>query len=89
MATDTEEVLDFEEEGIFTTGITVKDDTTSFRISAKTKEDFQHWKNLYMNRTNTCFNVRRGFPVVRKVFRQVLVCHHGIQHLGKKKTFTG
>lgn len=45
------EVFDFEEEGIFTTATTVKDDTVRFRLSAKAKEDFEGWKTLYTERS--------------------------------------
>ena len=85
-----EEVFEFAEEGIFTAGTVVQDDTIFFRLSVETKEDFERWKYLYMERSNTCFNVKEVYPgKKRKVLHQTLVCHHAVPSVGKKKTFTG
>ncbi|KAK3887883.1 hypothetical protein Pcinc_008033 [Petrolisthes cinctipes] len=43
-----------------------------------------------MAKTHSRFNSKRLRSVgERKLFREVLICHHGVKHKGVKKTYTG
>lgn len=54
------------------------------------REEFKKWNEVYMAKTNTRFNSKRLRPVgERKLFREVLICHHVVKHKGVKKTYTG
>ena len=85
------EVFDFEDEGFSTIILTETEDLVHFRLNVKTDEEFQRWKELYMGKTNTCFNVKHVYPAYcRKLLHKILICHHGAaRHLGKKRTYTG
>ena len=67
--TTTREVLDVEDKGFSTVIISEMDDAVHFRINVKTYEDFQHCKELYMKKNNTCFSVKHVYPArERKLF---------------------
>ncbi|KAK3892790.1 hypothetical protein Pcinc_003378 [Petrolisthes cinctipes] len=53
-------------------------------------DDFKKWNEVYMAKTHSRFNSKRLRSVgERKLFREVLICHHGVKHKGVKKTYTG
>lgn len=68
----------------------VTQDYVTIRTSIRTKEEFKKWNEVYMAKTNTRFNRKRLRPVGgRKLFREVLICHHGVNQKGVKKSYTG
>ncbi|XP_050705451.1 uncharacterized protein LOC126990841 isoform X6 [Eriocheir sinensis] len=73
-----------------TAEIVIGEKCVTFRTNVKSKEDFQRWKDLFCMQNRVCFNKYKAYSVgQRKLFRQTLKCHHGIQHKGVKKTYTG
>lgn len=87
---DHETLLDFSDDGFTNINIAKEANFITLQCNVTSKEDFQRWKEVFCLRTNMCFNVLYGRPVgVRKLFKQKLVCHHGVPHKGVKKTPTG
>lgn len=77
-------------DGFETAEIVIGEKCVTFRTNVKSKEDFQRWKDLFCMQNRVCFNKYKAYSVgQRKLFRQTLKCHHGIQHKGVKKTYTG
>ena len=85
------EVLEFEDEGFSSVIISETEETVYFRINLKSGEEFQRWKEHYMQKNNTCFNVKRAYPRSQwKLFHKTFICLHGdVRNNGKKKTCTG
>ncbi|KAG0723666.1 hypothetical protein GWK47_042248 [Chionoecetes opilio] len=84
------DTFDFEEGGFENIIFQVDDDCVKLRTNVKSRDDFERWRELYCLSTNTCFNSVKLYPVgERKKFHQLLVCQHGCQHQGKRKSSTG
>lgn len=87
------ELFNFEEQGFTNIKIKHEGDTITLRSNIYSREEFEKWKSIYTIRTHTHFNSKRlccvGAVGERKVFRQVLICHHGVKHKGVKKKYTG
>ena len=90
MATS-EEVLEFEARVFFLVIISQTENTVNFRINLKNEEEFQRWKELFMQKNNTSLNVKRVYPKTgSKVLHKKLIClHSAVRNTGKKKTYSG
>ncbi|KAK3890285.1 hypothetical protein Pcinc_005814 [Petrolisthes cinctipes] len=89
-AMDLHEVFDFKENGFDNVIEKVTEDSVTIRTNIRTRDDFKKWNEVYMAKTHSRFNSKRLRSVgERKLFRKVLICHHGVKHKGVKKTCTG
>ncbi|KAK3887173.1 hypothetical protein Pcinc_000355 [Petrolisthes cinctipes] len=89
-AMDLHEVFDFKENGFDNVIEKVTEDSVTIRTNIRTRDDFKKWNEVYMAKTHSRFNSKRLRSVgERKLFREVLICHHGVKHKGVKKTYTG
>ncbi|KAK3886592.1 hypothetical protein Pcinc_009240 [Petrolisthes cinctipes] len=87
---DLHEVFDFKENGFDNVIEKVTEDSVTIRTNIRTRDDFKKWNEVYMAKTHSRFNSKRLRSVgERKLFREVLICHHGVKHKGVKKTYTG
>ncbi|KAK3895588.1 hypothetical protein Pcinc_000726 [Petrolisthes cinctipes] len=87
---DLHEVFDFKKNGFDNVIEKVTEDSVTIRTNIRTRDDFKKWNEVYMAKTHSRFNSKRLRSVgERKLFREVLICHHGVKHKGVKKTYTG
>ncbi|KAK3869287.1 hypothetical protein Pcinc_025396 [Petrolisthes cinctipes] len=87
---DLHEVFDFKKKGLDNVIEKVTEDSVTIRTNIRTRDDFKKWNEVYMAKTHSRFNSKRLRSVgERKLFREVLICHHGVKHKGVKKTYTG
>ncbi|XP_064117882.1 LOW QUALITY PROTEIN: uncharacterized protein LOC135223348 [Macrobrachium nipponense] len=86
------ELLDFEGSGFHNIILQKNKDFVRLRTNAKSREDFDKWREIFNLKNCMCFNSYKLYPVgVKKLFRQKLLCHHSnkFKHKGVKKTVTG
>ena len=87
----TSEVLEFEDEGLFSMIISQTENIVHFRINVINEEEFQRWKELFMQRNKTTLNVKRVYPRTPSKFstRNSFVCMVLFATLGRRRRTLG
>ena len=83
--------LNFQDEGFNSVILSEAENTLEFRLNVKSEGDFKLWKDLYTNKTNSCFNVKRVVKCSGEkiVLHKVFMCQHGdSRNTGKKTSYT-